>query len=220
MPLAIDHLLFAGEDLEEVVNAVFMESGVRATPGGRHQGQGTRNALIGLGPGRYLELMAQDPEGDDAGAGAFRRSIAYLRAPALHTWCARTDDVEALAERARAAGVRLVRTEGGRVRPDGTHLRWTLVGATDHPYGGLMPFFIDWRDSAHPSSGLGTDVRLTRLTLSHPDARGLERLLDALGGPVPDVAFETALPPRIRAAFEGPDGAFSLAGVGGAMRFA
>lgn len=220
MPLAIDHLLFAGEDLEEVVNAVFMVSAVRATPGGRHQGQGTHNALIGLGPDRYLELMAQDPYGDDAGAGAFRRSIAYLRASALHTWCARTDDVEALAARAGAAGVHLKLTEGGRARQDGTHLRWTLVGATGHPYGGLLPFFIDWRDSAHPSTGLGSDVRLTRLTLSHPDARGLERLLDALGGPVPDVAFEAASAPRIHAAFDGPEGAFTLAGVGGAMRFA
>lgn len=220
MPLAIDHLLFAGEDLEEVVNAVFMESGVRATLGGRHHGQGTHNALIGLGPGRYLELMAQDPDGDDAGAGAFRRSIAYLRAPALHTWCARTDDIDGLAARVGAAGVRPTRTQGGRTRPDGTRLRWTLVGTTGHAYGGLMPFFIDWQDSAHPSSGLGNDLRLTRLTLSHPDARGLERLLDALGGPVPDVAFETAPAPRVHAAFEGPVGAFALSGAGGAMRFA
>jgi hypothetical protein len=220
MRIAIDHLLFAGEDLDVLVNDVFMEAGVRAVAGGKHAGQGTHNALMGLGPGRYLELMAQDPEGDDDGAGAYRRSIAYLREPALHTWCARTDDMGVLVRRASGAGLSVVTSEGGRVLPDGTPLRWTLAALEGHPYDGLVPFFIDWRGSPHPSRGLPANLRLTRLTLEHPRADELTRLLRDLGGPVPDVEATTAPRPRIRADFVAPNGPFALSGDGRAMRFA
>jgi len=220
MPIAIDHLLFAGEDLNVLVNVVFMEAGVRAIPGGNHSGQGTHNALIGLGPGRYLELMAQDPEGDDGGTGAYRKSIAYLREPALHTWCARTDDIDVLARRASEAGLSVVTSEGGRVLPDGTPLRWTLAALEGHPFEGLVPFFIGWRESAHPSRTLAADLRLTRLSLAHPRADELAGLLQDLGGPVPDVETTTAPQPRIQAHFVGAKGPFVLEGEGRAMRFA
>ena len=220
MRISIDHLLFAGEDLDVLVNDVFMEAGVRAVAGGKHSGQGTHNALIGLGPGRYLELMAQDPDGDDDGAGAYRKSIAYLEQPALHTWCARTDDVDVLARLASGAGLSLVTSEGGRVLPDGTPLRWTLAALEGHPFGGLVPFFIDWGESAHPSRTLPADLCLTRLTLAHPRADALSRLLRELGGPVPDVETAAASQPRIQAHFVGPSGPFALAGEGRAMRFA
>lgn len=220
MRIRIDHLLFAGEELEVLVNDVFMEAGVRATAGGRHAGHGTHNALIGLGPGRYLELMAPDPDGDDDGAGAYRRSIAYLREPAMHTWCARTDDVDVLVRRASEAGLSMVTSEGGRMRPDGTPLQWSLVALDGHPFGGLLPFFIDWRDSPHPSRGLPTGLRLTRLTLAHPRADDLSRLLRDLGGPVPDVETTSAARQRIRASLVGRNGPFELTGEGRAMRFA
>lgn len=220
MRIAIDHLLFAGEDLDVLVNDVFMEAGVRAVAGGKHSGQGTHNALIGLGPGRYLELMAQDPEGDDEAGGAYRRSIAYLDEPALHTWCARTDDIDVLVRRASEAGLSVVTSEGGRVLPDGTPLRWTLAALEDHPFDGLVPFFIDWRESPHPSRTLPAVLRLTRLALTHPRSDELTRLLRDLGGPVPDVETTTAPRPRIQAHFVGSHGPFALAGEGRAMRFA
>ncbi len=219
MPLEIDHLLFAGDDLEEIVGEVLAKSGVRARPGGRHVGQGTHNALIGLGAGRYLELMARDPRGDEGGSGAYRRSLAYLREPALHTWCARVDDMGGLLDRARSSGLSTEHMEGGRTTPDGARLTWTVVAVTGHGYGGLVPFFIDWQGSPHPSLSLGRELALTGLTVAHPDDVGLAALLHALGGPVPDVAVEHSSAPRISAGLTGPAGPFTLSGVGGQMRF-
>ncbi|MBX3139703.1 MAG: VOC family protein [Trueperaceae bacterium] len=220
MSLEIDHLLFAGDDLAELESELSASSGVRATRGGRHVGQGTHNALVGLGPGRYLELMARDPRGDEGGNGAYRRSIAYLRGPALHTWCVRVDDMAGLVDRVRALGLGSERMESGRLTPDGVQLKWTVLAVTGHAYGGLVPFFIDWQGSPHPSRSLGRELGLTGLTVAHPDGEGLRALLDALGGPVPDVTVASAPHPRIQADLSGPTGAFTLAGEGGQMRFA
>jgi hypothetical protein len=219
MPLEIDHLLFAGDDLDALVDEVAAKSGVRARPGGRHVGQGTHNALIGLGPGRYLELMARDPRGDEGGSGAYRRSFAYLQEPALHTWCVRVDDMNGLLSRARTLGLSTEQMESGRTAPDGARLKWTVVAVTGHGYGGLVPFFIDWQGSPHPSLSLGRELELTRITVAHPDAAGLAALLGALGGPVPDVTVEHSSAPRMSAGLTGPAGPFTFSGVGGQMRF-
>jgi hypothetical protein len=43
----IDHLVYATPDIEATVDELAERLGVRATPGGRHRGLGTWNALLG-----------------------------------------------------------------------------------------------------------------------------------------------------------------------------
>ncbi len=221
MPTAIDHLLFAGPDLPTLTRQLEQLSGVAPTSGGRHEGFGTHNALLGLAGGRYLELMAPDPASP---TGAFAAAIAYLDGPALHTYCARVSDLGALCARARAAGLETTEAPGSRVRPDGSLLEWTLAFVTGHPYGGHFPFFIDWRGSAHPSAALSAELRLDALWLEHPDAKGLTKLLREVAGFGRDAGGErgelrplTAAAPRLRADFAGPGGAFCLGGEGAGM---
>jgi hypothetical protein len=161
--LELDHLIVAGPDLGGLVAAFAALTGARAVPGGRHAGQGTHNALVGLGRGRYLELLAPDPEQAD---GDFRAGIAYLGAPALHTWCARAGAADDVASRIAAAGLSPRRLPMARQRPGGVTLRWELVFADGHPYAGLLPFFIDWRGSPHPSEQLAPQLAWEGLTLA------------------------------------------------------
>ncbi len=222
MPTVVDHLLYAGPDLPALTRQLEVLSGLAPTSGGRHEGFGTHNALLGLAGGRYLELMALDPSSP---TGAFAAAIAYLGGPALHTYCARVADLGALCARARAAGLEVAELPGSRKRPDGTLLEWTLAFVTGHPYGGHFPFFIDWRGSQHPSAALAAELRLEALWLEHPDAVGLDKLLREVGGFDLGSSTEqgllrplTAAAPRLRADFKGPRNAFCLSGEGAGMR--
>ena len=226
--LELDHLIVAGPDLAALIAAFERLTGARAAPGGRHLGQGTHNALVGLGPGRYLELLAPDPEQSE---GDFRAGIAHLTVPALHTWCARAggadgvaaggaDGVAAggadgVAARIAAAGLAPRRLPMSRQRPDGVTLRWELVFADGHPYGGLLPFFIDWQGSPHPSGQLAPQLACTGLVLAHPDPAGLRGALDALGAVPADVRIERADAPALTATWLGSTGATSSTGRGG-----
>src|SRR5688572_3845719 len=58
-PLAqFDHLVIAVRSLEEGVAEFERLTGIKAGPGGRHPGRGTENALVSLGGGKYLEIIA------------------------------------------------------------------------------------------------------------------------------------------------------------------
>lgn len=178
MTLALDHLILAGPDLDRLVAEITRTTGVAPSPGGRHTGQGTRNALLGLNGTAYLELMAPDPEGE---RGDFLASIEDLRTPQLHAWCVRTDDAEETARRIESAGAEARRLVAGRTTPGGDRLEWELIFPTGHDFAGLVPFFIDWRGSRHPAHGLSGDVRLRLLALLHPRAGELADWLQELG---------------------------------------
>ena len=84
----IDHLVYATPDLSAGVERIEALLGVRATPGGQHPGEGTRNALIALGPTSYLEILAPDPEQPKPDRPR-RFGIDTLSGPRLVTWAAK-----------------------------------------------------------------------------------------------------------------------------------
>lgn len=160
---------------EELLTA----AGVRAVSGGSHLGWGTHNALLGLQSGSYLELIAPETGRD----GPWARRFTRLQQPALQAWCVRGGTADELADRIEQAGLEARRVPGQRLLPDGGELRWELLFPLGHDFGGLVPFFIDWRASGHPTTRLPEQLGLVQLRLNHPEAGALRQLLAGLGVP-------------------------------------
>jgi hypothetical protein len=207
MPLSIDHLVYATPDLDEGIRTIERLTGVTASTGGRHPGRGTRNALVALGPGAYLEIVGPDPAQEPFAARRWL-GVDTVTAPSLTTWAARSADIPALIERARQAGITLGALQSGeRLRTDGVRLSWTLTNPAPFIAGGVVPFFIDWGRSPHPSSSAAAGVTLIDFWIEHPDVDGVARMMDSLGLHTPVRPADRA---GIVAVLEAPRGRVTL----------
>ncbi len=178
----VDHLVYAVPDLDAGVARVEMLTGVRASPGGQHPGGGTRNALMALGPTNYLEIIGPDPD-QPKPAEPRRFGLDDLTAPRLVTWAAKAANLDQLVSIARTRGVTYgLVTPGSRRRPDGVVLNWRATNPAEaSAAGGLMPFFIDWGTSPHPSGSAATGATLVSLRAEHPDPERVQTMLRAVG---------------------------------------
>jgi glyoxalase-like protein len=203
----IDHLVYATPDLGLGVDRLERLLGVRASPGGQHQGRGTRNALIALGPAAYIEVIGPDPEQPPPPRPRMF-GVDRLTEPKLVTWAAKTSDLARTAARASAAGAALgAVAAGSRTRPDGLVLTWRFTDPATVVADGIVPFFIDWGTSPHPAKTAAAGCTLIALRAEHPDAARVKKLLDGLELPLP---VTTGSAPALTATIDSPKGRVEL----------
>jgi hypothetical protein len=180
----VDHLVYTTGELYRGIAEIEQLLGIRASLGGRHRAWGTQNALARLGPRCYLEIIAPDPE-HSPGAGARPFDLDQDRPSRLVGWAANATELEQLRAAALRSGVTLGDVQsGGRQRPDGTNLRWTLTDLCCVVADGIIPFFIDWGMSSHPASAATAGATLVSLRAQHPNASQVRRMLRALALPL------------------------------------
>jgi hypothetical protein len=179
--MSVDHVVYGVEDLASGVGDLAERLGVRAAPGGRHVGRGTHNALLGLGAGAYLEIIAIDPE-QEPPSGPVSFALDRVRLPRLVGWASRTSDIDAQAAAARGRGY-----DPGEVfamtrrRPDGFLLEWRLCRHAPDPSRLVIPFLIDWGASPHPGQSAPQGVRLVELRAEDPLPAAVRAEIEALG---------------------------------------
>lgn len=203
----LDHLVYAVRDLDAGIASIERLIGVRAAMGGKHTGRGTHNALLSLGTGSYLEIIAPDPEQPPPSEPrAF--GLDRLREPRLVTWAVRVPDMDDRASKAVVAGY-----DPGpivplsRRLPDGGELRWRLTLPAIRSGDGLVPFMIEWAPGPHPSQTAPAGAMLVDLQGEHPRPDSIHPLLGAIGVQLPII--ESARPALI-ATIEGPNGTVLL----------
>ncbi len=178
----IDHLVYATDDLERSVGSLTEQLGVVPTPGGQHLGRGTRNELVALGGGTYLEIVGPDRD-QRHHEGVMPFDIHELVGERLVAWCAHPDSALDHAVRVLAASDADPGpiTDMWRARPDGVLLSWRLTAPRLDHWIGPMPFLIDWLDSEHPSVSLDQPVVLRSLQLHSPESNHLWRCVAIVG---------------------------------------
>ncbi|WP_114699602.1 VOC family protein [Nocardia mexicana] len=200
----LDHLVLATPRLAETVADVARLTGVEPAAGGRHVGRGTRNYLLGLGNGGYLEIVGPDPEQPDPSRPR-PFDIDDLTEPRLVTWAVRVTDIDGVLAAARAAGFDPGQAEDmSRATPGGEVLSWRLTGGRVHT--GVIPFLIDWGETRHPSEDL-PEVKLLALTAVHPDPEAILPRLQAISA---DIELRPGIPATLIATLDGPHGPVTL----------
>ncbi len=179
----VDHLLLGISDLDRGIEWVEKMTGVKAAIGGVHPGRGTRNALLALGEKTYLEIIAPDPKQSKFN---FDIDLKKMSEPRLITWAAKSDDIDALARRAKEHSFEIIGPDdGSRAKPDGKILKWKTL-AINNQFSDQsiepFPFFIQWSaDSIHPSQDSPKGCELISFEAEHPKANELLKAFEKFG---------------------------------------
>jgi hypothetical protein len=199
-----DHLVIAARELQEGVQWVESRLGVPMGAGGSHHAMGTHNRLLSLGPGRFLEVIAVDPQGRPPGrprwfeldSPAMQARLA--RGPALIHWVARADDIDAAIAAMPGEPPEVLALSRGA-------FRWKIGVPPDGSLrqAGVAPTIIQWF-TEHPTEVLqDSGCRLESLVLRHPGASAMLHALRFAGlaadEPVQAHHEGTGLEARIRA---------------------
>ena len=177
-PANFDHLVVGIRSLDEGIDQFAKLTGVKPAVGGQHQGRGTENALVSLGPGAYLEILAPQPDAQLSDTDAKLRALDRLT---IVTWAVAVGNAIAAAEALNAAGfVTTPAQPCSRVTPAGERLEWTVFKLTGAAIG-MAPFFIQWSESTrHPSGAAPAGCVLGRLIVREPEPDRLRAVLEAL----------------------------------------
>lgn len=154
--MRLDHLSYActTSEIADVIQRIGSDLGGTFIDGGRHPSFGTRNFILPLAGGAYVEVVSalDHPAAQKAPFGQAVHRRAEDGGGWL-SWVLSVSDIAPVEQRLGRPAAR-----GHRIRPDGVELCWKQIGVLDTMERPYMPFFVQWdcTDTEHPSAGGGT----------------------------------------------------------------
>jgi hypothetical protein len=180
----LDHLSYAAgpEGLGACAQRLGAALGPGFHDGGLHPRFGTRNFVLPLAGGVYLEVVGalDHPAADKAPFGQAVKARSESGGGWL-AWVVAVDDIEPVERRLGRAAV-----AGHRRRPDGVDLAWRQIGVLDLLDDPALPFFVQWEVDAslHPAVN-GEGPRIEQVEI----CGDREKVTEWLGEPVAGVDF-------------------------------
>ena len=198
MTLTFDHIAISAQTLDEGVAAVEDALQTKLGPVGHHPHMATHNRLLALGD-IYLEVIAIDPETPAPAWPRWFDLDHFAAPPALTNWVARTDDLTtALTQSPPGTGTPVALSRGP--------YHWQMAVPPDGklPFDGAFPALIQWQPPHHPTQSLPeSHIRLTRLTITHPQSAALTKALLILD---PRIHITQGPAKSLHASFSTPQG--------------
>lgn len=154
--MRIDHVCYAAgpEGMKATALRLAELLQVTACPGGVHPRFGTRNMVLPLADGRYLEVVEvlDHPASDKAPFGQAVRARS-AQGGGWMAWVVAVDDLSGVEERLGREAV-----PGNRHTPEGIELTWHQIGIKSLIEDPQLPFFVHWDSMDHHPSKLGGDA--------------------------------------------------------------
>lgn len=208
--MRLDHLSFAAgpDGLHGTAQRLGDLLGTRFRDGGIHPRFGTRNMILPLTEGTYLEVVEvlDHPASDKAPFGQAVRARSALGGGWLG-WVIAVDDIAQVEQRLGREAA-----DGYRHRPDGKELSWKQIGVNGLIADPQLPFFVQWLcpGEDHPSAGASDEFSLACLEIAGDPQRVSEWLGETVEAPLADLKVDWVAPhgtPGIIAAqFQTPNG--------------
>jgi hypothetical protein len=209
--MRLDHVVYAArpDGLAATVEELSASLGTLITEGGIHPRFGTRNAILPLAGGEYLEVVdvLDHPAAEKAPFGRAVKQKVEAGGGWLG-WVVSVDDIRPVEERLGRAAV-----QGNRRRPDNFDLRWKQLGVNGLIADPLLPFFIQWEvDEAERPAAKGGVLSLGRLQLAGDPASLAEWLGEPVDHPLDDHDVEWVDGPRglVSVEFRTPEGSIRV----------
>jgi hypothetical protein len=208
--MRLDHLSYAAgpDGLASTARRLGELLGEPFVDGGIHPRFGTRNMVLPLAKGTYLEVVSvlDHPASDKAPFGQAVRARSALGGGWLG-WVISVPDISVLERRLGRESA-----PGNRHRPDGHELRWRQLGVRGLQADPQLPFFVQWEGDGfdHPSRGASQDVRLECLEIAGDPQRVSDWLGSPIEEPLEDVKVrwvgDDGVPGLVAARFSTPSG--------------
>lgn len=181
MSRTLDHIVYAVNDLDEAIAHFTDLLGVAPVFGGYHAARGTKNALLNLGEGCYLEIIAADEKNTSVLPPRWM-GVDVLKKPQITRWCLKSEDLASDQAVLKNYDPRMGEEwNGKRQTASGELLAWEMLLPLPQPEVEVMPFMVDWGTSAfHPTERMPSICTLLHLELQSPQPARLTSYLSQL----------------------------------------